>query len=310
MKEFIRKSRLVRSLVAFYRLFGEALTGFLSHNGTKLSASLSYYTLFSLAPMLILVIGISGMWLGEEAVQGYLYKQFDGLIGTRGSLQLQEMIRNVKISRDTPWMTAIGAITVFIGSTAVFVEIQDSINTIWGVSGKQPRKAWIQLLIDRLVSFSTIIVIGFLLLVSLVFSALINMLNENIFHSFSDTAWWLFFVGNLLTLLAVMALFSFIYKVLPYARISWRDVMVGAFFSSMLFLLGKYLINLYLSSSNTLTAFGAAGSLVLIILWVYYSAIILYFGAEFTKAFSNRYGGRIQPRQPKNGPAATDLPAQ
>ncbi|MEO7174414.1 MAG: YihY/virulence factor BrkB family protein [Saprospiraceae bacterium] len=284
----------VRFWIEFYRLFRAALKEFQKDKATKLSASLSYYTLFSLAPMIILIIATTSIWFGKEAIEGYLYKQFDGLLGSAGSIQLQEMISNVKISGDTPWLTAIGLVTLFFGATGVFIEIQDSINTIWSIKSK-PRRSWVKFVLNRLLSFSTIIAVGFLLLVSLAFSAVISALNDRLFSAFADSAWWIFIITNLITFIAVLGLFGFIYKVLPDATLAWRDVAAGAMLSSFLFLIGKYFINLYLSNSNTITAFGAAGALVLIILWVYYSSIILFFGAEFTKVFANEYGGKIHP---------------
>jgi membrane protein len=282
----------IRSLGSLIRLSAEE---FIEDNGLKLSASLSYYTLFSMAPMLIIVIAIGSILLGKEAAEGYLYLQFEGLIGKMGALQLQEMINNVRISGDTPWVTVVGVATFFIGATGVFIEIQDSINTIWSIKAK-PKRGWVRFIMTRILSFSMVVGIGFLLIVSLVMSALLAMMDGWILANISAFAWLAYIISHLIGIGIVMLLFAVIFKVLPDAQLKWHDVMIGAFFTTVLFLIGKYLINLYLSRSSTVSAYGAAGAVVLIILWVYYSAIILYLGAEFTKVYANKYGGKIRPR--------------
>lgn len=279
---------------AIGRLLRLAVEEFDGDNGLKLSASLSYYTLFSLAPMLLIVIAISSIWLGKEAATGYLYLQFDGLLGKVGALQLQEMINNVRISGDTPWVTAVGLITFFIGATGVFIEIQDSINIIWSIKAK-PKRGWLRFIFTRLISFSMVVGIGFLLMVSLVLSAVLSIFDGWITDNIGTFAWLAFIVSNVIAVGSVMLLFAVIFKVLPDAQLKWRDVFIGSFFTAVLFLIGKYLINFYLAQSSIVSAYGAAGAAILIILWVYYSAIILYFGAEFTKVYANKYGGKIRP---------------
>ena len=282
-----------RALGRLLRLSAEE---FIEDNGLKLSASLSYYTLFSMAPMLIIVIAIGSILLGKEAAEGYLYLQFEGLIGKLGALQLQEMIKNVRISGDTPWVTVVGVATFFLGATGVFIEIQDSINSIWSIKAK-PKRGWVRFLLTRIVSFSMVVGIGFLLMVSLVLSAALSMLDGWLAVYISSFVWLAYIISNLVSMGVVMLLFAVIFKVLPDAELKWRDVLIGAFFTGVLFLIGKYLINLYLSRSSTVSAYGAAGAVVLIILWVYYSAIILYLGAEFTKVYANKYGGKIRPTE-------------
>jgi membrane protein len=279
---------------AMGRLLRLSFEEFDGDNGLKLSASLSFYTLFSLAPMLLIVIAIGSIWLGKEAAAGYLYQQFEGLMGKTGALQLQEMINNVQISGDTPWVTVVGLATFFIGATGVFIEIQDSINIIWSIKAK-PKRGWLRFLFTRLISFSMVVGIGFLLLVSLALSAVLSMLDGWVTDHIGTFAWLAFIVSNTIAVGTVMLLFAVIFKVLPDAQLHWRDVLIGSFFTAVLFLIGKYLINLYLATSLTVSAYGAAGAAILIILWVYYSAIILYFGAEFTKVYANQYGGKIRP---------------
>ncbi|MDO8366677.1 MAG: YihY/virulence factor BrkB family protein [Saprospiraceae bacterium] len=283
-----------QNTVAIGRLMRLAVQEFIADYGLRLSASLSYYTLFSMAPMLLIVIAIGSILLGKEAAEGYLYLQFEGLIGKLGALQLQDMINNVRISGDTPWVTVVGIGTFFIGATGVFIEIQDSINTIWSIKAK-PKRGWVRFLLTRVVSFSMVVGIGFLLMVSLVVSAALSILDVWLVANISSFAWLAYILSNLISTAVVMLLFAVIFKVLPDADIKWGDVLVGAFFTAVLFLIGKYLINLYLSRSSTVSAYGAAGAVVLIILWVYYSAIILYLGAEFTKVYANEHGGKIRP---------------
>lgn len=285
---------LWREITSIGRLMRLAAAEFIGDDGLRLSASLSYYTLFSMAPMLMIVIAIGSIWLGKEAAEGYLYLQFEGLIGQAGALQLQDMIRNVHISGDTPWVTAVGFGTFFLGATGVFIEIQDSINSIWSIRAK-PKRGWVRFIMTRIVSFSMVVGIGFLLMVTLVLSALLSMFDAWLSTHISSFIWLANIISNLISIGVVMLLFSVIFKVLPDAILHWRDVLVGAFFTAILFLIGKYFINLYLSRSSTVSAYGAAGAIVLIILWVYYSAIILYFGAEFTKVYANAFGEKIRP---------------
>ena len=285
---------LWRRTCALGRVMRLAASEFDGDNGLKLSASLSYYTLFSMAPMLLIVISIGSIILGKEAAEGHLYAEFEGLMGHSGAIQLQEMINNVQISGDSYWVTIVGMITFFFGATGVFIEIQDSINTIWSIKVK-PKRGWVRFIFTRLLSFSMVVGIGFLLMVSLVLSAILSLMDAWLNANLISFSWLAYILSNTISVGAVLLLFAVVFKVLPDAELKWRDVLVGAFFTATLFLVGKYMINLYLSRSSTVSAYGAAGAVVLIILWVYYSAIILYFGAEFTKVYANEYGGKIRP---------------
>lgn len=285
---------LWRRTCALGRVMRLAASEFDGDNGLKLSASLSYYTLFSMAPMLLIVISIGSIILGKEAAEGRLYAEFEGLMGHTGAIQLQEMINNVQISGDSYWVTIVGMITFFFGATGVFIEIQDSINTIWSIKVK-PKRGWVRFIFTRLLSFSMVVGIGFLLMVSLVLSAILSLMDAWLNANLISFSWLAYILSNTISVGAVLLLFAVVFKVLPDAELKWRDVLVGAFFTAILFLVGKYMINLYLSRSSTVSAYGAAGAVVLIILWVYYSAIILYFGAEFTKVYANEYGGKIRP---------------
>ncbi|MBC8111795.1 MAG: YihY/virulence factor BrkB family protein [Verrucomicrobia bacterium] len=278
-----------------WQLLADTYKAFSDDNAFKLSASLSYYTLFSLSPMLVVIIGLCSVFFGREAIQGKVYGQINDLIGNQAAVQVQEMIKNAEFSGQTPWAIAIGIGTLLLGATGLFTEMQDSLNTIWQVKAK-PRRGWLKLLINRALSFSVIVSIGFLLLVSLLVSALLNIFSKKLEILLADATYVLFFVINILVILAVITtLFALIFKVLPDVLIRWKDAWIGAGFTALLFMLGRYLIGLYLGQTGAGTAYGAAGSIVVILLWVYYSSTILYFGAEFTKVYAQRFGEGIHP---------------
>lgn len=262
---------------------------------TKLSGSLAYYTVFSMGPLLIVIIFICGIFLGREAIEGTIYDQIKSFVGPDTAAQVQEIIKNASIEGKGTTAAVIGVITLLIGATTVFGEIQDSINTIWGLKPK-PKKGWLKMLQNRLLSFSVIISLGFLLLVSLAISGVVDAISTRLTARFEDTAVIVFYIVNLvLTLIIVTTLFAVIFKVLPDANIKWKDVFAGALATAILFMIGKFAISFYISQSNVGSTYGTAGSLVVLLLWVYYSAIILYFGAEFTKAFAVRFGSEIHP---------------
>jgi membrane protein len=261
----------------------------------KLSASLAYYTVFSLGPMLLIIIFLSSLFWGDEAIRGAVFLQTRKLIGNEAALQIQEIIKNAAIKGNNTLTAVVGIITLFIGATSVFVEIQDSINAIWQLKPK-PKKGFILFLKSRLLSFSLVISLGFLLLVSLVFNGAVEGLVERLKTFFPDITLVMIYIINLLvTLLLTTALFSIIFKVLPDATIRWKDVIAGAFFTAILFMIGKLGITLYITNSDIGSSYGAAGSLVILLIWVYYSAVILYLGAEFTKFYAFTYGEEIKP---------------
>lgn len=272
-----------------------SLNGFSDDKVMKMSSSLAYYTIFSLAPLLIIIISLSGIFLGKDAAEGKVYGQLENFVGSNTALQLQEMIKNASLSGKSDMAVAIGIITLVVGATTVFAQIQDSINSIWGLKPK-PKSGLLQFLRNRFLSFSIIIGLGFLLLVSLTLSTLIDGFSGALQTRFPDVTVLLFYIINLvITLIITAVIFGAIFKVLPDAKIKWKDVAAGAIVTAVLFMLGKFGISYYIRESNVGSTYGAAGSLVILLLWVYYSAIILYFGAEFTKAFALKYGSRIHP---------------
>lgn len=271
--------------------------GFDEDKVTKLSGSLAYYTVFSMGPLLIVIISLCGMFLGKEAVEGKIYAQLAGFVGADTAAQLQEIIKNASLAGKSKVAAIIGGITLLIGSTTVFAEIQDSINGIWGLKPK-PKRGWVKMLQNRFLSFSVIISLGFLLLVSLGVTAIIDGFSDRLSNRFPQVAIVVFYIINVLITLGVTTLiFSVIFKVLPDATIKWKDVTAGAVATSLLFMLGKFGISFYISKSNVGSTYGTAGSLVILLLWVYYSSLILYFGAEFTKAYAVKYGSNIYPTQ-------------
>lgn len=273
----------------------DTIKGFMEDKGLKLSASLAYYTLFSMAPLLLLIISLAGVFFGKDAIEGTVFSELNGLVGNEAAAQVQKIIRNMELSGDTNLSLVIGAVTLIIGATTVFGEIQDSINMIWKVKAK-PNKGWVKLIKDRLLSGSLIVGLGFLLIVSLVVNGALSVFNEMLKQWLPDVSVIFFTILSLLVNIVVLSLiFAVIYKVLPDAKIKWKDVRAGAIFTTLLFLLGRYAIGLYITSSGTASTYGAAGSLIVILLWVYYSAAILFISAEFTRAYAAFKGENILP---------------
>lgn len=285
------------SLKGIWNVIKATFAGFSDHNVTKLSGSLAYYTVFSMAPLLVLIISLCGVFLGQEAAQGKIYEQLAGFMGKETALQLQEIVANAAIGNKGKLAFVISLITLLIGATTVFADIQESINTIWGLKPK-PKRGWLKLLKNRFLSFSVIISLGFLLLVSLAITAVLDEFSASLQARYADVSVVLFYVLNqLLTLLVITLIFAVIFRVLPDAIIKWRDVFLGAAVTALLFMLGKFGISIYIGKIDVGSTYGAAGSLVILLLWTYYSSIILYLGAEFTKAYAMAYGSEIRPAQ-------------
>jgi len=280
-----------------FSLLKNTTTAFSNDNAFKLSASLSYYTIFALGPLLIIVISLSAIFYGKEVVEGRLQEQLSHLLGSDAALQIQNILRNAQQTHATTLGAVIGFIVLFIGATGVFTEIQGSINFIWSVRAK-PKKSWLKYLLNRLISFSLIIGLGFVLLVSLIINALLTLLSETLTRKFPHFPVGLFNLANSVIILTVITcLFAVIYKVLPDAIIAWKDAWIGSIFTAALFLLGKFLIGYYLGKSNLGVTYGTAASVVIILAWVYYSSLILYFGAEFTKVYALHSGEGIRPKE-------------
>lgn len=283
------------TLKGVWKLISHSFDGFIDDKVLKLSAALAYYTVFSIGPTIIIIIYFAGSVYGQEAVQGTVFRELQGLVGAQAALQVQDMIKNAAFANKGSVAAIIGFITLFIGATGVFAEIQDSINDIWGLKPK-PKKGWLKMITNRLLSFSVIISLGFILLVSLIVNGLIEALMDRLQARFPQMTVVMLYILNLVITFAVTSsLFAIIFKLLPDAMIKWKDVMIGAMVTAVLFMLGKFGITFYINKSDVGSTYGAAGSLVVLLVWVYYSSLILYFGAEFTKAYATEYGALIRP---------------
>lgn len=281
----------------FFKVGKATIMGFLDDKGMKLSAALAYYTIFALAPLLLLLISLAGIFLGKEAIQGKVFEELNGLIGASAALQIQEMIQSIELSDKSTVALIVGIFTLIIGATSIFGEIQDSINIIWKVKAK-PTKGWVKILKDRLLSSSIIVSLGFLLIVSLIANGVILALMDRLSRFLPDmTVFIANFLNTVISFIVIAVLFGAIFKVLPDAKIKWRDVRVGAFFTACLFLLGRFLIGLYISTTATGSTFGAAGSLIVVLVWIYYTSVILYLGAEFTQVYAEYKGHHIEPAE-------------
>ncbi len=258
----------------------------------SMGAALAYYTMFSMAPLLLIVIAIAGFVFGEDAARGEIEAQLRSLMGEGSALAVQELLVSVRQPASGVAATLIGVVLLLVGATSVFGELQDSLNRIWRVPVRTKMGGWIKLIRSRLLSFGLVLAMGFLLVVSLLFSAGLAVAGR----------WWGPLFGEWVALAAVVdalsgfvvvaAMFAFIYKTMPNVHVRWSDVWVGALVTALLFTAGKYLIGLYIGSSGVVSGFGAAGSLVVVMLWVYYSAQIFLMGAEFTWIYANTFGSR------------------
>jgi len=274
----------------------EVFEKWIDDKAPKLGAALSFYTIFSLAPLLIIVISVAGFIFGPNAARGELVWQIEGLIGKEGGEVVQTTLKNTNDPESGIIAIVISFITLVIGSTVVFVELQESLDMIWRVKPKPGRNIFKGLFLDRVQSFTLVVATGFLLLVSLIISAGLSALSNFVNEKFIAIPIYILDIVNLVISLGVIfLLFAMIYKVLPDVDIGWKDVWIGALVTAVLFVLGKYLIGIYIGSSSLSSTYGAAGSLVIFLLWIYYSAQILFLGVEFTYIYTIRFGSGIQP---------------
>ncbi|WP_210489850.1 YihY/virulence factor BrkB family protein [Rufibacter aurantiacus] len=285
------KSKLKKA----WSIIVEVWLDFLDNNSFQKGAALAYYTIFALPPILIIMINTAGAIFGKDAVRGRVYEQLRDLLGSKGAYDIQEMVENINQSADFTFATVVGVFTLLIGATGVFVSLQESLNQIWGVKPK-PRNEYLKLLWDRLLSFAMILAIVFLLLVSLVVHtalvAITSFLTNRVDESVLQLTWIVNWVGSTGV---VTFLFALIYKFLPDAKIRWGDVWIGALVTAVLFSLGKSLIGLYLGNSDFAGIYGAAGSVIVVLTWVFYTSQIVFIGAQFTLVYARRYGADIYP---------------
>lgn len=285
------------SLKAHFQILKNTVIGFMNEPSLKYSASLAYYTVFSVGPILVLMISLAGIFLGEEAIEGKVFTELRGLIGTSVAKQVQDIIKNLSLSGKSNIALTISVITLLLGATTVFGDIQNSINSIWHVRPKV-KKGWLKIVKDRLLSSSLVIGLGFLLVVTLVVNGIVIALTERLQLFFPDTSVQLFNIINfLLSFGIIFLMFSIVFKVLPDVNIKWRTVRSGALFTAVLFIIGHLLIGLYIGNSGTESTYGAASAIVLILLWVYYTSAILYFGAVYTREYAIHKGTPIEPSE-------------
>lgn len=283
-------------ILTYYNLLKTTFKEFIDDNVVKLSASLAYYTVFAIGPLIMVIISLTGLFFDKEDITARLYYQIQLLVGKTGAEQIFSIVNNIQSQNSDATLFSTVSIAILIFSaTTVFADIQDSINYIWSIRAK-PKKGWLKYIQNRLLSFSIIIGLGFLLMVSLLVNTVTDALTDRLQRLFSEDMVDVFRIVNALILYVIVSLlFGVMYRVLPDAKIKWHDAMRGAWFTGALFLLGKFLIGYYLGSSTIGTTYGAAASVVIILSWVYYTSIILYFGAEFTKVYALKLGGGIVP---------------
>jgi membrane protein len=264
-------------------------------NTFRLAASLAFYTIFSVAPVMLIAVGAASLFFQRQTAVDHVVHELQQLVGSQGADAIRTVLESSAGLGKGAWAITIGVITLMLGASVVFAELQSALNVIWNVKVEVRRGFLLDYLIDRLRSFSIAACVGFLLLVSLVLSAALSALQDYL-TDWMPSMPWIWQVGNIgVSLLIVALLFGMIYKFLPDVEIGWRDVWIGAVVTSVLFNGGKYLIGIYLGHAAIGSAFGAAGSFAVLLVWIYYSALICFFGAEFTQVFARRHGRQIQP---------------
>ncbi|GAB4534141.1 MAG: YihY/virulence factor BrkB family protein [Pleurocapsa sp.] len=278
------------------RLLKESFQEWQQDKVSLLAAALAYYTVFSITPLLVIAIAIVGAVFGEDAAQGEIVQQINQLVGEQGAQAIETALINADRPKLGGIASIISVVILLIGASGVFAQLQEALNTVWNIKTKPEKGIW-QFIRKRLLSFGMVLAIGFLLLVSLILSAIlsgISKFNLNILPGFTSL-WQL--VNFAISFAFITFLFALIYKYLPDVKIRWKDVGVGSIITALLFTLGKFLIGLYLGQGSLGSAYGAAGSLIVFLAWVFYSAQILLFGAEFTQVYARKYGVRIRPNR-------------
>ncbi len=277
-------------------LFKDAFAGFFRHKGIKLSASLSYFTIFTLGPFMLIILFFSNLYWGNEAIDGKFYNQISGYVGEKAAEQILEVINNASV-KGNGLIASISFVILIIAATTAFAEMRDSINVIWNLKVRKGKNGK-QMLRSRLLSFFMVTGLSLLLLISLIANGLLEGFKENLMEVFPNSTVSIMFLINLvITLLVVASLYAIINKVLPYARIRWKDVIPGSILSAVLFILGKFFITYVVKKAMIGSTYGSAGSSIILLLWIFYSSIVLYFGAEFTKAYALKYGSGIIPKK-------------
>lgn len=265
------------------------VTEWFAHRAASKGAALAFYTLFSMAPILIVVIAVAGFFYGPEAAQGQLLSELTGLVGAQGAEAIQLVLAGARDKESGMWATIVATALLLFGATSAFAELKDSLDEIWHVPPPKGATWWV-VMRTRLLSFGLVLVLGFLLMVSLVVSAALAILENYFTGIWKDAAVLLSWISHGISFLVIATMFATIYKLLPRIRLSWSDVTVGALGTAALFTLGKFVIGLYIGNSGVADSFGAAGSMIALLLWVYYSAQIFFLGAEFARQYALQMG--------------------
>jgi len=283
--------------IKLWKILVATIMGFINDNGLKLSASLAYYTVFSIAPLLIIIISLVGLFFHNDAATNAIYPHMVHYIGVQAATEVQSILKHLALSGKSTLATTIGVVVLMLGASSIFMEIQDSLNIIWRVKAK-PKKGWLKLIENRFLSFSLIIGVGFLLLASLIVNLLITTIGDWLERFLHPVTTLLIKGINLgLTFIIISILFAVIFKFLPDVKIKWRDVRSGAFFTAVFFMLGQYAINVYVQYTAKSSTYGAAGSILVLLIWIYYTSAILYIGAEFTQVYAEARGSQIEPAE-------------
>lgn len=286
---------MIKNIKFFWEVVKETFSAWNSSSASKDSASLAYYAIFSIPGLLIIIIWIAGHFLGEEAIRGEISNQISGLMGTDAAKSIENMIAGALIDKQNIFMKIIGIGSLVFGSTTLFFQLQHSLNTLWDVEAA-PKKAIVKFLLDRANSLGMILILGFLLMVTMILSSLISIFNKFITQYFGLETYMLVELINFaIGFGVVMLLFALMFKVLPDVEISWKSVWTGALLTTILFTLGKFLLSLYFGTAKPTSAFGTAGTVILIMMWINYSCMLIFFGAEFTKIYTYKKGYRIVP---------------
>ena len=293
---------------AVWSLSSEAIDAWIEDYAPSMGAALSYYTLFSIAPLLLIVIGLAGLVFGPDAARGEIFGQLRGLMGDQGAAAVEHLLQSADKPQGGTIATVTGIVMLLLGATTVFGELQNALDRIWRAPARKKASGWWNLLRSRVLSFGMILGISFLLMVSLVMSALVSALGKLWGPAFKGWETVAHLLDFFITFGMVTVMFALIYKIIPRVRIQWRDVWIGAAVTAGLFAIGKFLIGLYLGKSSVASAFGAAGSLVVMMVWVYYSAQIFLLGAEFTWVYAHSYGSRRGERRPRPEESAPVAP--
>ncbi len=285
----------MNKLKTFWGILKDTFNEWMSSSASKESASMAYNAIFSLPGLLIIIIWVTGHFFGEEAVNGEIRRQLQGIMGYDGAKSIQDIIASAMIDKQNFWMKALGVGTLVFGATSLFFQMQSTLNNLWDVEAA-PKKAWQKFILDRANSLGMILIIAFLLLTSMLLSSVIGLANQWITRYFGLETYVIVQVTNFLLGLAIVTvLFALMFKVLPDVEIKWKSVWIGAIVTAVLFNIGKMLMSFYFDVSKPTSVFGAAGTVILLMMWINYSCQLVFFGAEFTKIYAYKMGHKIIP---------------